>query len=117
MRTLYDRVGGDATIAVVIADFYDRLTRDPRVLHHFPPSRIESLQDAQRRWFRSVLGGGGDDDRPDLGKAHAHLVITDEQVRAVLEHLEESLEAGGVADEPRRQTMSLVTRMWLARAF
>ena len=117
MRTLHERIGGDEAIAAVVDDLFDRLTRDPLVLHHFAPGRIDSLKAGQRTWFRSVLGGGGDDERPDLAAAHAHLQITDTQVRAVLEHLDAALAATGVPSEPRRQTMSVVTRLWLARTF
>jgi hemoglobin len=117
VKSLYERVGGDDTIIGVVDELYERLIHDPRVLHHFTPERIPSLKLGQRRWFRSVLGGGGDDERPDLGRAHSHLLITDEQVDAVLGHLDASFRAQGTPDDIRRQVMSIVTRLWLARDF
>jgi truncated hemoglobin YjbI len=87
------------------------------VLHFFDDDRLPSLKDAQRRWFRSVLGGAPADDRPDLAAAHAHLVITDEQVAVVLGHLDGAMSDAGVGDDLRRQVLSLVGRLWLARVF
>ena len=117
MRTLYDRVGGDAAIAAVVDELYVRLTTDPRVQHHFHEERLPSLKAAQRRWFRAVLGGGDVNDRPDIGAAHKHLVITDEQVEAVLGHLDGAFAGLGADPEVRRQIMALVTRLWYARQF
>ena len=117
MRSLYERIGGDAAIAAVVDELYVRLTQDPRVQHHFHPERLDSLKAAQRRWFRAVLGGADVDDRPDIAAAHKHLVITDEQVEAVLGHLDAAIDGLGTDAEVRRRVMSLVTRMWYARQF
>jgi hemoglobin len=117
MRSLYERIGGEATVATVVDGLYERLIVDPRVLHQFDPARIGTLKAGQRAFFRSALGGGGDEDRPDLAKAHAHLMITDEQVAAVLGHLDSVLAETGVNDDLRRQVMSVVSRLWLARVF
>lgn len=117
MRTLYDRVGGDVAIAGVVDELYARLTTDPRVQHHFHPERLDSLKAAQRRWFKAVLGGADANDRPDIGAAHKHLVITDDQVEAVLGHLDGAIAGQGTEPEVRRQVMALVRRMWYAREF
>lgn len=117
MKSLYERIGGDAAIDAVVDGLYLRLVEDPRVLHFFDEDRLPSLKAAQRRWFTSVLGGSAPDDRPDLAKAHAHLVITDEQVGVVLGHLDAVMAEAGVADDLRRQVLSLVGRLWLARVF
>ena len=116
VRTLYNQIGA-ATIAAVIDELYSRLTREALVRHHFDPSRLPALKAQQRRWFQSVLGGADERDRPDLAAAHRHLDITDEQVTAVLNHLEASLESCGVESDERHKVMALVTRLWYARAF
>lgn len=117
MRPLYEQVGGEDVITVVVDELYRRLTSDPRVLHHFASTRVDHLKREQRRWFRSVLGGSDESDRPDLSQTHRHLVITEEQVAAVLLHLDASLAKAGIDDDPRRKTMSLISRLWHARAF
>ena len=116
VKTLYDQIGAE-TIAAVIDELYSRLTREALVRHHFDPSRLPALKAQQRRWFQSVLGGADERDRPDLAAAHRHLDITDEQVTAVLNHLEASLESCGVATDERHKVMALVTRLWYARTF
>lgn len=117
MRTLYERLGGDRTVRRVVDDFYDRLTHDPRVLHHFDPKRLPSLKAAQCAWLADALGAGGTEPVADLREAHAQLEITDEQVAAVVGHLDDAVAAADVDDELRRQVMSLVSRLWFARLF
>jgi hemoglobin len=117
VKTLYDQVGGEEAITVVVDELYRRLTTDPRVLHHFASTRVDRLKEEQRRWFRSVLGGSDESDRPDLSQAHRHLVITEEQVAAVLVHLDASLAKAGIDDDTRRKAMSLISRLWHARSF
>jgi hemoglobin len=117
MRSLHEQVGGDDTLRRVIHELYERLTQDPRVLHFFEPERLPALEAAQLRWFRSVLGGAPEEDRPDLAAAHARLEITDEQVRAVLGHLDASMTEVGIDVELRRRIGALVARLWLARSF
>jgi len=117
MRSLYERVGGGRAIVRVVDEFYDRLTRDPRVLHHFDPGRLPSLKAGQCAWLANALGSGGTDPVADLREAHAHLEISDDQVAAVVGHLDASLASAGVDDELRRQVMALVSRLWFARTF
>jgi hemoglobin len=117
VRSLYERVGGDPTLESVVDALYERLSADDRVQHFFDPDRLPALRASQVRWFRSVLGGAPPDDRPDIAAAHADLTITDEHVEAVLGHLSVCLRAAGVDAESHRQTMALVTRLWVARQF
>ena len=117
MRTLFERIGGAASIENVVDDFYDRLTRDPRVLHHFDPTRLTALKAGQRAWLATALGSPRNEPAADLRQAHRHLVISDEQVSAVLGHLEAAFNAAGVDAELNRQAMSLIARLWHARVF
>ena len=117
MRTLFERIGGGQAIARIVDDFYDRLTRDPRVLHHFDPKRLPSLKAGQCAWLTNTLGGTTNAPIPDLRVAHEKLTITDDQVAAVISHLDAAIAAAGIDPEVRRQVMSLVARLWYARLF
>lgn len=117
MRSLYERLGGRRALAVVVDDFYDRLTRDPRVLHHFDDDRLPALREAQVRWLTCAFGGAPGEPMADLAEAHRDLEITDEQVTAVITHLDDALGSAGVDAELRRQAMSVVARLWFARVF
>ena len=117
MIGLYDRLGGRAAIVAVVDDFYDRLTRDPRVMHHFDADRLPSLKRGQVAWLTGALGGSPDTPMVDLAEAHRDVEITDEQVSVVVAHLDASIAGAGVDPELRRQAMAVVSRLWFARVF
>jgi hemoglobin len=117
VRTLFDRLGGRAAITAVVDDFYDRLTRDPRVLHQFAEERLPSLRAAQVTWLTTAFGGAPGQPMADLEAAHRDVDITHDQVTAVLTHLEAALGDAGVDDELKRQAMAIVARLWFARVF
>jgi hemoglobin len=113
--TLYDAIGGAPAVRVVVDKFYERLTVDPLVRHHFDPDRMESLRDGQVRWFTACLSG--EDLASDLADAHAHLTITDQQVTAVIGHLDAVLGQVGLDRRSRRAVVTTVSRLWHARQF
>jgi hemoglobin len=113
--TLYVAIGGAPAITAVVDGFYARLVADPVVRHHFAPERMASLKAAQVRWFTAVLQG--EPPPADLADAHAHLQITDQQVAAVVGHLDSVLTEAGVDQRMRRAVNATVSRMWYARQF
>lgn len=113
---LYVVVGGQAMVAYIVDALYERLVADPLVGHHFRPERLESLKAAQCTWFAAALSGA--EHLPiDLAATHAHLVITDAEVGAVLGHLEAILTTTPLSVRVRRAVMSRVGRLWHARQF
>ena len=117
MRSLFDRLGGHRAISTVVDDFYDRLTRDPRVQHQFAEGRLPVLRAAQVAWMTTAFGGAPGEPMADLEVAHRDLDITDDQVAAVLSHLGAALAAAGVDPEVHRQAIAVVSRLWYARVF
>src|SRR4051794_16754040 len=113
---LLTNIGGEAAVARLVDALYERLVQDPLVRHHLHPDRLESLKAGQRAWFAAALSGA--DQLPvDLADMHAKLHIDDDQVAAVLGHLDAILAEMSVAPRVRRAVVSLVSRLWYARRF
>ena len=113
--SVYTALGGHDSVVALVDGLYERLVQDQTVMHHFDPARLSSLKEAQIRWFTACLSG---QDLPsDLAEAHARLRITDEQVAAVVGHLEAVLVERRVDHRLRRSVVSVVTRLWYARLF
>lgn len=110
---LFDALGGEAAIIAVVDRFYERLVIDPLVQHQFHPDRLPSLKAGQVRWFSAVLAGK--EPPVNLAQAHADVRISDEQIEAVLTHLDETLIELGVPIRLRRATNAVVARLWHAR--
>src|SRR4051812_11967599 len=113
---LLTAIGGETAVATIVDALYERLIADPLVRHHFEPERLESLKAGQRAWFTAALSGSGELPA-DLADVHARLHIDDEQVAAVLGHLDAILGDTGVTLRLRRAVVSLISRLWYARRF
>ncbi len=113
---LYAAIGGAPTVEAVVDELYRRLSGDPFVQHHFQPERLATLKAAQREWFTEALSGAKELPK-DLASAHSGLKISDEEVAAVLGHLEDILNGAPLSPRIRRAVLALVSRLWYARQF
>lgn len=90
--TLYERLGGEQSIAAVITEFYNRMLQDDRVNHHFIGVNMEILRRHQITYFMSfALGGPKRYEGSNLRHAHAGLQITSEEYEIAIKHLNSSL--------------------------
>lgn len=97
--TLYEKLGGEAGIATVVADFYDRMLADELVAGWFGESDGEVLKMHLRAYLAVALGGPEQYSGRSLRNAHAGLAITEDAWDRVVGHLAGALAAAGV-DEP-----------------
>jgi hemoglobin len=90
---MYQSVGGDAGLTVLVDNFYARLWADPSLDKYFEGIERDALKRHQRMFLTYVLGGpGGAYDGQALTGAHSHLNITDEAFDTVAHHLLLTLE-------------------------
>lgn len=106
--SLYQRLGGQEAIDVVVDDFYDRVLEDERVDHHFEETDLEELRQHMKRFVGSVTGGPVDYDGRGLAAAHQHLGITESEFDVVAEHLAETLVDHDVPEPEREALLSTV---------
>ncbi|HEY6796275.1 MAG TPA: group 1 truncated hemoglobin [Kineosporiaceae bacterium] len=97
--SLYDRLGGAATIGVAVQRFYDRLLADPQLADYFRDVDLPRLKRHQVLVIGNVLGGPAAYEGPGLEAAHASLGITDADYDAVGAHLLATLAELGAGEE------------------
>lgn len=56
-RTLFDQLGGEAGIAKLVEDFYDRVLADPQLKPFFENASMDRLRTMQREFFAAALDG------------------------------------------------------------
>jgi hemoglobin len=89
---MYQAVGGDAGLTVLVDNFYARLWADPDLKPYFEGIERDRLKQHQRMFLTYVLGGGPDayKGRP-LAEAHEPLGIDARAFDQVAWHLRETL--------------------------
>ncbi len=94
--SLYERLGGATSIAVVVDDFYVRVLADDLLTGMFAGVDLAHLRRHQARFIGYALGGPNQYTGRNMRRAHEGLAITPDQFAAVARHLRDALAAAGV---------------------
>jgi hemoglobin len=97
--TLYERLGGQSALAVLVDEFYDRVLADPELAPFFAHTSIEKLRRMQSEFLASMLDGPVQYTGVALSHAHAGRGITLHHYRLFANHFLETLKDRGVAPE------------------
>lgn len=94
--SLYERIGGEETLARLLDRFYDRVTHDPEIGHYFIHVSMEKLKLMQREFFSMATGGPVTYSGRPLAHVHRHLSISRREFQRFTEHLITTLEDEGI---------------------
>ena len=97
--SLYDRIGGEETIASLIPAFYVRVLADPELAPFFRHSSLEKLHGMQREFFAMATGGPSEYTGRPLAHVHHGRGITRQHFSKFAGHLIETLLEIGVSQE------------------
>jgi hemoglobin len=85
--TLFESLGGAATVQEVVRRFYDRILADPLLVPFFEGTDVGQLRRHQAQVVTGILGGPAEYDGIGLRAAHARLAIADGDYDRVGGHL------------------------------
>ncbi len=97
--TLFERLGGSASIDVAVDQFYERLLDDTELASFFEGVPMGRQRAHQKAFLTMALGGPAAYEGRGLHEAHAALTIDDHHFDRVAEHLAGVLLDLGVAPE------------------
>ena len=112
--TLYDRLGGVYSIAVVVDDFIDRVMSNPRLnanpavdeAHHkVPPAGFKYLVTEMVCW---ATGGPQKYTGRSMADSHRHLNITPQEWDAFMDDLQQTLDKFNVPPAEQAEVRAIV---------
>jgi hemoglobin len=103
--TIYDQIGGEPALTVVVDDFYARVVADQRLSGFFAGTNMDRLKGRQVEFFAAALGGPVPYTGASMRDAHRGRGIRKEDFDRVVNHLVASLVAVGV---PERTVAEIV---------
>jgi hemoglobin len=106
--TLFERLGGAASIGAAVDLFYDRVLADPALAPFFDGVDAARLRAHQRAFLTMALGGPRDYDGRNLTDAHRNLDIGDQEFNLVAGHLTAVLNELEVPSELADETLTAV---------
>ena len=89
--SVYEKIGGEASVAKAVERFYSKLTSDPDAAVFFENADVVELKTRQRMFLTAALGGPDAYEGRDMRAAHAHLHLTDADFDHFLDCLAETL--------------------------
>ena len=93
---LYQQLGGQPGLVVLMDDFMVRLLADPRMNPFFKDTDQQHIKDELVTQFCEVSGGPCKRKGPDMAKAHAGIDVTKGNFNALVEVLQQSMDARGI---------------------
>ncbi|WIV67602.1 group I truncated hemoglobin [Natrialbaceae archaeon AArc-T1-2] len=102
---LYERLGGEDSIAAVVDAFYERVLEDDRVAHFFEDTDMQKQRAHQTQFLSAVAGGPVEYSGEDMESAHDDLEIRQKHFDAIAELLEEALLEFDVDDRERTDVL------------
>ena len=95
---LFERVGGEAAIAELIHDFYERVLADPELIPFFKHTSIDKLRRMQHEFFSAALDGPITYTGRPLSHVHHGRGITKHHFALYVNHLLDTLQDCGIND-------------------
>ena len=92
-------------------DFVNRLLTDPRIGSHFKDAKPQPLKDSLTRQICQLSGGPCQYTGPDMKTAHGEMDITKTHFHALVEVLQASMDAQGIAFSQQNRLLALLAPM------
>jgi hemoglobin len=106
--TLYDRIGGEATVARVIDNFYNRVLTDPELEPFFRHSSMETLRRMQVEFFGAALDGPQKYSGLSLAHTHQDRGITVHHFNRFTQHLLQTLRDLGIDEHDASEVVNRI---------
>ena len=108
---LYRAFGEKAGLVSLMDDFMTRLLADPRTGPHFRPANQQHVKEQLVEQFCALSGGPCVYKGVDMKTSHAELDINKSDFHALVEVLQFSMDARGIAFRQQNQLLALLAPM------
>jgi len=110
-QTLFDDLGGMGRIERIVADTVDRSVADPRIAWSFDNVNHDRLKRLIAQQFCNLSGGPCARRERGMRPAHRHLQLTEADFNALVEHLQDSMDAAGTPFRTQLRLIALLAPM------
>jgi hemoglobin len=109
-QTIFERVGGFATVRRIVSSFYEKVLDSPTLSPYFERIEMRRLVDHQTRFISSVMGGPASFTDDHLRRVHEGLGISHDEYAELAGHLRESLEEHDVSPADADEVHKAIVR-------
>ena len=110
-NSLYQSFGEKPGLVVLMDDFMARLLADPRTGPHFKPADQQRVKEQLVEQLCALSGGPCIYKGADMKSSHANLDIKKSDFHALVEVLQQSMDAKGIAFREQNKMLALLAPM------
>ncbi len=111
VKSLYERIGGEAVVKEVTVDTLQQMVNNPRVNQSFQKVNIEKLANKIAEHTCFIGNGGCTYTGDEIKLVHAGLNITETEFYAMVEALRSALDRNGVGEREKNELLRLLAPM------
>ena len=108
---LYKAFGEKAGLVALMDDFMTRLLADERTGPHFKPANQQRVKEQLVEQFCALGGGPCEYKGADMKSSHANLDIKKSDFHALVEVLQNAMDAKGIAPRKQNEMLALLAPM------
>ena len=108
---LFDALGAKPGIDSLVDDFVPRLAADPKIGAFFKDTNLRELRKQLADQFCAVSGGGCAYEGDDMKTAHAQMKVAKADFNRLVELLQESMDARGIAFAEQNRLLARLAPM------
>ena len=108
---LYQSFGEKPGLVVLMDDFMTRLLADPRTGPHFQPANQQRVKEQLVEQLCALSGGPCVYKGADMASSHANLDIKKSDFHALVEVLQQSMDARGISFREQNKMLALLAPM------
>ena len=105
--SLYERIGGPASVDAAVDVFYRKVLSDDRISHFFDTVDMDAQRSKQKAFLTMVFGGPNDYSGKDMREAHKSMNLNETHFDAVIENLAGTLTELGVGEAEINEIASI----------
>lgn len=109
--SLFDQLGGLAGIERIVGDTVDRSLADPRIAWSFDNTNHEGLKRLIAQQVCHLSGGPCARRARGMGPAHRHLNLAEYHFNALVENMQDAMEAAGTPFRAQLRLLALLAPM------
>ena len=111
-QSLFERLGGDAAVDLVVDNFYKKVLTDDSVNYMFAKTDMKRQANHQKKFITAALGGPNNYSGKNMRKAHQHVnrgcFPTEAHFNSIAGHLVNTLKEVGVGQDDINEVVKIV---------
>ncbi|MEM7725627.1 MAG: group 1 truncated hemoglobin [Cyanobacteria bacterium P01_A01_bin.45] len=109
--TLYEKIGGQATLEKVVDDFHKRILGDSSLSGFFSNTDMEKQRNHQIAFFSLIMDGPKDYQGRSMDKTHSGMNLQQPHFDAIAKHLSAAMASSGVSSDDTKAALERVEKL------